>query len=81
MYVAPQLESGSKGVTGSSDDSRVLLIDPSYRLLIVQYPSGRTDTFKVSLSTRLKDMEPGDSVAIKLIGAVELGLRHHSSRQ
>jgi hypothetical protein len=81
VYVALQLESGSKGVTGSSDDSRVLLINPSYRLLTVQYPNGRTDTFKVSLNTRLKDMEPGDSVAIKLIEAVELGLRHHSSRQ
>ena len=81
VYVAPQLGSGSKGVTGSSDDSRVLLIDPSYRLLTVQYPNGRTDTFKVSLNTRLKDMEPGDSVAIKLIEVVELSVRRHSSRQ
>ena len=81
VYVAQQLESGRKGVTGSSDDSRVLLIDPSYRLLTVQYPNGRADTFKVSLNTRLKDMEPGDSVAIKLIEVVELGVRRHSSRQ
>jgi hypothetical protein len=81
VYVAPQLESGSKGVTGSSDDSRVLLVDPSYRLLTVQYANGRTDTFKVSLNTRLKDMEPGDSVAIQLIEAVELGVQRHSSRQ
>jgi hypothetical protein len=81
VYLAPQLESGSKGVTGWSDDARVLLIDPSYRLLTVQYPNGRTDTFKVSFNTRLKDMEPGDSVAIKLIEAVELGVRRHSSRQ
>ena len=60
VYIAPPVESGSKRVTGSSDDSRVLLIDPSYRLLTVQYSNGRTDTFKVSLNTRLKDMEPGD---------------------
>ena len=81
MYVAPQLESGSKGVTGWSEVARVLLIDPSYRLLTVQYPNGGTDTFKVSVNTRLKDMEPGDSVAIELIEAVKLGVRRHSSRQ
>src|ERR1700722_10337083 len=81
VYVAPQLESGSKGVKGSPDDSRVLLVDPSYRLLTVQYPNGRTDTFKVSLNTRLKDMEPGYSVAIELIEVVELSVRRHSSRQ
>jgi len=81
VYVAPQLESGSKGVTGWSEDARVLLIDPSYRLLTVQYPNGGTDTFKVSLNTRLKDMEPGDSVAIELIEAVKLGVRRHPSRQ
>jgi len=80
VYIAPPPESESKRVTGS-DDSRVLLVDPSYRLLTVQYPNGRTDTFKVSLNTRLKDMEPGDSVAIELIEALELGVRRHSSRQ
>jgi hypothetical protein len=81
VYVAPQSEHRDSGVPGAAHVSRVLVIDPSYRLLAVQYPDGRTDTFKVSLNTRLKDMEPGDSVAINTFEAVDLGIHHQSSRQ
>ena len=80
VYVAPQPERGGSGVTGGPHVSRVLVIDPSYRLLAVQYPDGRTDTFKVGLDTRLKDMEPGDSVAVNTFEAVDLRIRHPSSR-
>jgi hypothetical protein len=81
VYVAPLFEKGSGAVTGWSSNSRVLLVDPSYRLLAVQYPNGRTETFKVGLNTRLKDMGPGDSVAINTIEAVQLRVRHHSNRR
>jgi hypothetical protein len=81
VYVAPQIENGSGAVTGSSSDSRVLVLDPSYRLLTVQHPNGNRDTFKVGLNTRLKGMEPGDSVAINTIEAVQLRVRHHSNRR
>jgi hypothetical protein len=81
VYVAPLSENGSGAVTGWSSDSRVLLVAPSYRLLEVQYPNGRTETFKVGLNTRLKDMGPGDSVAINTVEAVELRLRRHSTRR
>jgi hypothetical protein len=80
VYVAPQPEPGDSGVTGGPHVSRVLVIDPSCRLLAVQYPDGRTDTFKVGLNTRLKDMEPGDSVAVNTFEAVDLRIRHPSSR-
>jgi hypothetical protein len=80
VYVAPLFENDSKAVTGRSSDARILLIDPSYRLLAVQYPNGRTETFKVGLNTRLKDMGPGDSVAINTVEAVELRVGRHSSR-
>jgi len=79
VYVAPQPERVDGGKTGGPRASRVLVIDPSYRLLAVQYPDGRTDTFKVGLNTRLKDMEPGDSVAVNTFEAVDLRIRHQSS--
>jgi hypothetical protein len=79
VYVAPQPERGDGGMTGGPRASRVLVIDPSYRLLAVQYPDGRTDTFKVGLNTRLKDMEPGDSVAVNTFEAVDLRIRRQSS--
>ena len=81
VFVAPQLERGDSGVTGDPLVSRVLVVDPSYRLLAVQYPDGRTATFKVGLNTRMKDMEPGDSVAVSTFEAVGLTIRHQSSRQ
>jgi hypothetical protein len=81
VYVAPQPQREDGGMTGDSRASRILVIDPSYRLLAVQYPDGRTDTFKVSLNARLKDMEPGDSVAVNTFEAVDLGIRHQSSHQ
>jgi hypothetical protein len=81
VYVAPEPERGDGAVTGGRHASRVLVIDPSYRLLAVQYPDGRTDKFKVGLNTRLKDMEPGDSVAVNSFEAVDLRVRHQSGRQ
>jgi hypothetical protein len=81
VFVAPQSERGYSGVTGGPRASRVLVVDPSYRLLAVQYPDGRTNTFKVGLSTRMKDMEPGDSVAVNTFEVVDLGIRRQSSRQ
>jgi hypothetical protein len=48
-----------------SVDARVLAVDPSYRLLRVQYPDGQNETFKVPLGTKLEQMESGDSVVIR----------------
>jgi hypothetical protein len=45
--------------------ARVLSVDPSYRLLAVQYPNGRHETFKPGLEAKLQEMEPGDSVVIR----------------
>lgn len=75
VYVAPQPEGADGGVTGGPHPSRVLVIDPSYRLLTVQYPDGRTDTLKVGLNARLQDMQPGDSVAVNSFEAVDLRIR------
>src|SRR4029077_6455749 len=53
-------------------DARVLSVDPSYRLLTLQYPNGENETFKVPLGVRLNEMAAGDSVVIRPIEAVSL---------
>jgi len=46
-------------------DARVLLVDPSYRLLTLQYPNGQSEIFKPGLDARLLEMAPGDSVVVR----------------
>jgi hypothetical protein len=77
VYVARANASGSSnvGVLSRSPDARVLVVDPSYRLLKVQYTKGGTETFKIGLHTRMKGMEPGDSVAIRPVEVIGLRVR------
>ena len=58
-----------------SVDARVLMVDPSYRLLTLQYPDGQKETFKVPLGTRLEQMEGGDSVVIRPLEVLALRRR------
>ena len=53
-------------------DARVLTVDPSYRLLRLQYPDGRHQTFKVPPGTRLEQMAPGDSVVIRPVAVLAM---------
>jgi hypothetical protein len=46
-------------------NAKVLLVDPSYRLLTLQYPNGQTDTVKPGLGTLMQQMAPGDSVVVR----------------
>ncbi len=46
-------------------NAKVLLVDPSYRLLTLQYPNGQSDTVKPGLNTKMLQMSPGDSVVIR----------------
>jgi hypothetical protein len=46
-------------------DARVLSVDRSYRLLILRFPNGRDETFKVSRRVRLDEMTAGDMVSIR----------------
>ena len=52
--------------------ARVLAVDPSYRLLKLQYPDGESETIKVPLGTRLEQMEAGDSVVIRPVEVIAL---------
>lgn len=54
-------------------DARVLKVDPSYRLLRLQYPDGSSETIKVPLGTWLQQMGAGDSVVIQPLAV--LGVR------
>jgi hypothetical protein len=53
-------------------DARVLRVDPSYRLLTLQYPDGQNETFKVPLGTRLERMATGDSVVVRPVAVLAL---------
>jgi len=53
-------------------DAKVLMVDPSYRLLTLQYGNGDAETFKVGLYVKLMEMEAGDDVVIRPIEAVAL---------
>jgi hypothetical protein len=83
LYVAAANEGSGPGVGTRSlrPDARVLVADPSYRLLTIQYPSGQTAAFKVGLHTRMNDIEAGDAVVIRRMEAVELRVRRHLNRE
>jgi hypothetical protein len=53
-------------------DARVMAVDPSYRLLTLQYPNGQAETFKVGLDVKLLQMEAGDSVVIRPLELIGL---------
>jgi hypothetical protein len=46
-------------------NAKVLKVDPSYRLLTLQYPDGRRETVKPGLGTKMEQMAPGDSVVVR----------------
>lgn len=63
------------GSPDRSDTPRVLVVEPSYRLLTVQYPNGGTETFKLTLHTPMRGIEPGDAVAIGAPEVIDLRVR------
>ena len=46
-------------------NAKVLWVDPSYRLLTLQYPNGQSEKFKAGLDAKLQEMAPGDDVLVK----------------
>ena len=52
--------------------AKVLTVDPSYRLLTLQHPDGRRETFKVERETKLGQMRAGDDVIIRTLQVVSL---------
>lgn len=80
VYVASPTGGPDMAVRRGYPDARVLVVDPSYRLLSVQYPGGATETFKVGLHSPMRGVEPGDSVAIRPEEVTHLRVRHRAAR-
>jgi hypothetical protein len=64
---------------GGSPDAHVLVVDPSYRLLKLQYANGGTATFKVAVGARMNGIGAGDAVKIHPVAVIGLRLRRHSN--
>jgi hypothetical protein len=71
VYVAPPREE-------RSPDAHVLLVDPSYRVMEIQYANGGTETLKVGLHTQMKGFGAGDAITIHPVEAIRLHLRRLS---
>jgi len=56
-------------------NAKVLQVDPSYRLLTLQYANGRSETFKADLQTRLEQMASGDSVAVRPVEVTSVQIK------
>jgi len=67
-----QLRGAGGAAQTIKSDAKVLMVDPSYRLLTLQYPGGKSETFKVGLDVKLLEMEPGCDVVVRPLEAVAL---------
>ncbi len=81
VYVAPLTGGPDAAARSRYPEARVLAVDPSYRVLTVQYPSGATETFKIGLHTQMRGMKPGESVEIRSVEVTRLRLRRHSNQE
>jgi hypothetical protein len=52
--------------------ARVQTVDPSYRLLTIQYRNGQTTELKTDLDAKLLEMQPGDAVVLQSAEATEI---------
>ena len=46
-------------------NAKVLIVEPSYRILTLQYPNGQREVFKPGLGIRMEQMDPGDDVVVR----------------
>jgi hypothetical protein len=58
-----------------ASNARVLSVDPSYRLLTLQFPNGHTEKLKVHRRVRLDEMAAGDAVVIRPVEILALRVR------
>jgi len=65
-----QLAGASSGTIVSG--ARVLEVEPSYRLLTLQFVDGLQETLKVHRGIKLAEMEPGDDVAISTTRVIDV---------
>jgi hypothetical protein len=82
IYVPPQEQRGPPADAPpiTTPEARVLSVDPSYRLLTLQFPDGRKETLKVSTSVKLETVQSGDAVAIRPLRVIALQVLKHQAR-
>lgn len=64
------LNDGRLPIAGGTDETinfnaKVQSVDPSYRLLTLQYPNGQTEVLKADLNAKLLEMQAGDAVVLQ----------------
>jgi hypothetical protein len=69
------LKDGRLGDAAVPFNARVQSVDPSYRLLTLQYTDGKTETFKVGLNAKLLEMAPGDAVVVRVTEATAIHIK------
>jgi hypothetical protein len=80
IYIPPEQERHPEGQeVPRRPDARVLVFDPSYRMLTLQYANGSTDTFKISLRAHVRAIPRGSWVTIRPVEAVALHARHKTA--
>jgi hypothetical protein len=50
--------------------------DRGYKLLTLQYPSGRKETVKAGLDVKIEELANGDSVVVKPVEATKLQVKN-----
>jgi translation initiation factor IF-1 len=71
------LKDGRMTAAGGAEEAipfiaRIQLVDPSYRLLTLQYVNGQTQVLKAGLDAKLLEMQPGDAVVLESAEATAL---------
>jgi hypothetical protein len=64
------LKDGRLPAAGRTDEAinfyaKVQSVDPSYRLLTLQYSSGQTEVLKTDLNAKLLEMQAGDALVLQ----------------
>jgi hypothetical protein len=78
VYIPPATRHNlDRNMTNHPPDARVLAVDPSYRLLTLQYADRTAGIFKVSMHTQLRGITPGSWVSIRPIEVLKLHARRH----
>jgi translation initiation factor IF-1 len=77
------LKDGRLPAAGGTDEAinfyaKVQSVDPSYRLLTLQYPSGQTEILKTDLNAKLLEMQAGDAVVLQAAEAKAIHIQKQS---
>jgi hypothetical protein len=79
------LKDGRLPITGGTDEAvnfnaKVQSVDPSYRLLTLQYSNGQTEVLKTDLNAKLLEMQAGDAVVLQTAEAKAIRIQKQSAR-